>query len=221
MAMQPRAVRTRQDLIRSAAVVFERAGFADASIAAISSGAGVSNGALHFHFRNKQALGEAVELAASQTLVHVTGRVPLRHPSPLQLLVDTSQVLAECLLHDPVLRAGFSLASDATWQGRINLWEEWQDWVQLMLIVARERDMLTPHVVVEEAVLAITSIVAGFEVLSRIGGEWTSRSAVTGFWRLMLPQLAGPETAAALLPEGTDCPLSAQDWDMAETCGAA
>ncbi|MER7910507.1 ScbR family autoregulator-binding transcription factor [Streptomyces sp. NPDC096068] len=221
MAMQPRAVRTRQDLIRSAAVVFERAGFADASISAISSGAGVSNGALHFHFRNKRALGEAVELAASQTLVHITGRVPLRHPSPLQLLVDTSQVLAECLLHDPVLRAGFSLASDATWQGRINLWEEWQDWVQLMLIVARERDVLTPEVVIEEAVLAITSIVAGFEVLSRIGAEWTSRSAVTGFWRLMLPQLAGQETAATLLPEGTDCPFSARDWDLAETCGAA
>ncbi|MER7959853.1 ScbR family autoregulator-binding transcription factor [Streptomyces sp. NPDC096030] len=228
MAKQPRALRTRQDLIRSAAEVFERAGFADASIAVISSAAGVSNGALHFHFRNKRALGEAVELAAAQTLLHFTGRVPLRHPAPLQLLVDTSQALAENLLSDPVLRAGFSLASDATWQGQVNLWEEWQDWVQLMLIVARERGMITSHVVIEDAVLAITSIVAGFEVLSRIDTEWTSRRAVTAFWKLMLPQLAVAETCGTLTPEGSASPpvglgnpFGSQDWDMAETCGAA
>ncbi|MFD9352801.1 TetR/AcrR family transcriptional regulator, partial [Streptomyces diastaticus] len=36
--------------------------------AQISAGAGVSSGALHFHFANKAAVGEAVEHAAADAL---------------------------------------------------------------------------------------------------------------------------------------------------------
>ncbi|MGW1223275.1 TetR family transcriptional regulator, partial [Streptomyces californicus] len=48
MTKQERAARTRQALIRSAAAVFEQHGYAQARLAQISSGAGVSTGALHF-----------------------------------------------------------------------------------------------------------------------------------------------------------------------------
>ncbi|NEE26311.1 TetR family transcriptional regulator, partial [Streptomyces sp. SID7982] len=60
MTKQERATRTRQALIRSAAVVFEQHGYAQARLVLISSGAGVSTGALHFHFENKAAVAEAV-----------------------------------------------------------------------------------------------------------------------------------------------------------------
>ncbi|WP_159062215.1 TetR family transcriptional regulator, partial [Streptomyces caniscabiei] len=65
MAKQERAVRTRENLIRSAAEVFDREGYAVASITTISARAGVSNGALHFHFASKAALAEAVAEAAA------------------------------------------------------------------------------------------------------------------------------------------------------------
>ncbi|MFD6492381.1 TetR family transcriptional regulator, partial [Streptomyces sp. NPDC060188] len=50
---QQRAVRTRDALIRSAAETFESRGYVQAKLAEISSRAGVSAGALHFHFPNK------------------------------------------------------------------------------------------------------------------------------------------------------------------------
>ncbi|MEU6955200.1 ScbR family autoregulator-binding transcription factor [Streptomyces sp. NPDC045714] len=222
MAKQHRALLTRQELIRSAAEVFGSAGYAEASIATISSRAGVSNGALHFHFKNKRALGEAVELIAEQILLRLTGRVPLRHPSPLQLLVDTSHLLARGLRDDPVLRAGFGLGSDPTWQSDVKLWEQWQDWVQLMLTVARDQGSLAPQVAVEDAAFAIVAVVAGFDALNRTGAKWDARHAVTRYWRLVLPQLSTEAAREELNPEGTAAEeVWSQKWDMAEACGDA
>ncbi|MFD7896539.1 ScbR family autoregulator-binding transcription factor [Streptomyces sp. NPDC059743] len=231
MAKQDRAVRTRRELIRSAAEVFDRAGFADSSVTQICARAGVSHGALHFHFGNKRALGEAVESAAAQTLLYITGNVPLRHPAPLQLLVDTSHTLAQRLSCDPVLRAGFGLGSDATWQGGVNLWQQWQDWVQLMLTVARDQGSLAADVVLDDAVSAITAVIAGLEVLGRSDAQWHSRQAVTPFWRLMLPQLSAEAVRAQIDATGSGAaPLRKREWpmdevraggkDMARTCDA-
>lgn len=192
MAQQHRAQFTRQELIHSAAEVFHGAGYADSSITAISSRAAVSNGALHFHFRNKRALGEAVEAAAAQRLLYLTGPVPLRHPDPVGHLVDTSEALARELLRDVVLRAGFSLADDAGWRGAVDLWEQWHDWVHLMLTVARDQGSLAPDVDLADAVSAITAVMAGFATLSRRKRQSDlSASVVPGFWRLMLPRLTG------------------------------
>ncbi|MFF8996404.1 TetR family transcriptional regulator [Streptomyces achromogenes] len=66
MARQHRALRTREELIRSAEEVIDDVGYTEASISAIRHRAGVSNGALHFHSKSKRALGEAVELAAAR-----------------------------------------------------------------------------------------------------------------------------------------------------------
>ncbi|MCX4526366.1 MULTISPECIES: ScbR family autoregulator-binding transcription factor [unclassified Streptomyces] len=225
MARQHRALRTRQELIRSAAEAFDRVGYGEASIATISSRAGVSNGALHFHFKNKKALGEAVELVAAQVLLHVTGQVPLRHPAPLQLLIDTSHTLARTLRDDPVLRAGFGLGCDRTWHSVVNLWEHWQDWVQLMLTVARDQGSLEPGVAIEDAVFTIAAVCAGFDVLNRTGVEWEARRAVTRFWRLMLPQLSTEAAREHLSPEGSGAAACArgEGWsgyrDMAGICG--
>ncbi|MCX5387498.1 ScbR family autoregulator-binding transcription factor [Streptomyces sp. NBC_00083] len=227
MARQYRAVRTRQELIRSAAEIFDHSGYAEASIATISSRAGVSNGALHFHFKNKRALGQAVELAAAQALLHITGRVPLRHPAPLQLLVDTSHALARCLRYDPVLRAGFSLGNDATWQSDVKLWEQWQDWIQLMLTVARDQGGLGADVAIEDAVFAIAAMVAGLDALTRTGVDWDAGEAVTRFWRLTLPQLAAETARAELRPGGSspeadctgdECPEDQGHMDVPRSC---
>lgn len=188
--MQDRAAKTRRQLIRSAAEVFDRAGFAGSSIGRICALAGVSQGALHFHFKNKQALGEAVESTAADMLCCITGQDPARHPAPLQLLVDTSHTLARWVSHDPVLRAGFRLAHDAAWHGGTNLWHHWRDWVRGLLTVARQRGSLAPGVDLDDAVSAVTAVMAGVEALDRSRDGTPSSESVTPFWRLVLPQLS-------------------------------
>ncbi|WP_424845816.1 ScbR family autoregulator-binding transcription factor [Streptomyces sp. SAI-129] len=194
MTQQERAVRTRRDLISSAADVFNLRGFALSSLMEISSRAGVSYGALHFHFKNKRVLGEEVERVAFQLLHEIIERGQLRdHPAPLQLLVDTSHRLAQRVAEDSVLRAGFRLGSDATWDGRIDLRQEWCNWVESVLRRSREQGCLASDVVLEDAASAITAAIVGFEVLGRAEGNtdgaWCSRHATTRFWDLILPRL--------------------------------
>ncbi|MEE1757460.1 ScbR family autoregulator-binding transcription factor [Streptomyces sp. SP18CS02] len=203
MAKQDRAVRTRQELIRSAAEAFSRGGFALSSLTDISARAGVSSGALHFHFASKRALGEAVETAAAQTLRRIIAQSPLGHPVPLQTLVDTSHVLAQRLVDDVVLRAGFGLGSDATWREGVELWGEWHSWVRSVLTLARRRGNLATDVVLDDVVSAVTAAVVGFEVLGRADAEWCSRRSLTRFWALMLPRLSSDRLRTELDPEGT------------------
>lgn len=60
MAQQERAVRTRRAVLEAAATVFAERGYAAATIAEILRRAGVTKGALYFHFGSKAALARGV-----------------------------------------------------------------------------------------------------------------------------------------------------------------
>ncbi|AOT62527.1 MULTISPECIES: ScbR family autoregulator-binding transcription factor [Streptomyces] len=199
--MQDRAAKTCRRLIRSAAEVFDRNGFTGSSVGRICAVAQVSHGAMHFHFRSKQALGEAVESCAAEILRGVTGPVPDRHPAPLQLLVDVSHALARRLSDDSVLRAGFGLARDPAWTNGECLWQHWREWVRGLLDLAGREDQLAPGVDLDDAALAITAVMAGLEELRRRPVR-PSEQTVTPFWRLVLPQLAAEGIRDRLAPEG-------------------
>ena len=117
MVKQERALRTREALIKSAAAVFDREGFRVASLTVISDQAGVSNGALHFHFASKAALADAVEDAAAHRLGRITAAARSEPGSALQLLVDATHDLARALHDDVVLRTGFELSGDHVSRG--------------------------------------------------------------------------------------------------------
>lgn len=151
MVKQERAARTRDTLIRSAAEIFDRDGFPVASLAAISSLAGVSNGALHFHFANKAALADAVEAAALSRLLAVTDAVlPIGAPR-VQLLVDVTHGLAGALRGDVVLRAGFELSGEASRASQADLRERWRRWVEETLKRADAEGELRPEVAAGDA----------------------------------------------------------------------
>lgn len=60
MAKQDRAIRTRRAILEAAAIVFEKQGFQAATITDILKMAGVTKGALYFHFQSKEALAHGV-----------------------------------------------------------------------------------------------------------------------------------------------------------------
>ncbi|WSU71143.1 hypothetical protein OG596_24130 [Streptomyces sp. NBC_01102] len=127
-------------------------------------------------------------------------------PSPLQIVIDASHLLAQRVADDVILRAGMRLSSDATWKGRVELWREWRSWVQTILIDAGEQGNLASDIELSDAVCAITATVAGLEMLGRIDGDtdtqWCSRDTITRFWYLILPRLASEAAKPALVAEG-------------------
>jgi AcrR family transcriptional regulator len=189
MVKQERAARTRQALIRAGAEVFAEEGLARASLTTISRRAGVSNGALHFHFESKQALVQAIEAEALESVRQIVRDAVAREGGPLQALVDSTYRLMSRIADDVVVRAGFELADDPGRAEGPTIRREWQSWVEDVLMRADQDGWLTEGVSADDAATAVVAATVGFEVLSGEDKAWLSEEKVTGFWDLMLPRL--------------------------------
>ncbi|MDX2564780.1 ScbR family autoregulator-binding transcription factor [Streptomyces sp. TX20-6-3] len=204
MTKQERAARTREALIRSAAREFDQHGYTLAKLSAISTGAGVSPGALHFHFENKPAVASAVEHEASTVLRRAARTVYGQGTNALQNLVDTTHALARLLREDIVVRAGYRLSCSRGCRTDLNPRQEWLSCVQQRLAEAADEGLLaTGHGGQQDLVRTVVAATVGLEALCRDNAEWLSPGTVTGVWRTLLPMLAAPGTLAGLEPAGS------------------
>lgn len=204
MVQQERAARTKESLMRAAAETFAEDGFVPATLSNISRRAGVSNGALHFHFENKHALARAVQSAAVDTVRRITRDTDAGPGSPLQRLVDGTYALMNCLEKDVVVRAGFELLGTAPRRGAaVDLRAEWQRWITAVLRAAKDVGELADEVSFSDASTAVIAATVGFETLGAKDPTWVSRATLRQYWTLMLPRLAAPDRLAELMPNGT------------------
>lgn len=110
---QERAGRTRRALLEAAAAEFDRWGYAGASLAGIARVAGISIGALTFHFASKETLSRAVReqgIAATRALV---ADAVARRETPFQCVASLTVTLVELLERDVSVRATARLAREA------------------------------------------------------------------------------------------------------------
>lgn len=189
MVKQERAARTRKALIRAGAEVFARDGLAGTSLTTISRRAGVSNGALHFHFENKKALVEAIEAEALETVRQIVRDASAPGGGPLKALVGATYRLMSKIADDVVVRAGFELCDDPNREGGPSIRREWQAWVEEVLLRAGRDGWLAEGVSADAAASAVVAATVGFEVLSGEDRAWLSEAKVTGLWDLLLPRL--------------------------------
>ncbi|MEW1701082.1 MULTISPECIES: ScbR family autoregulator-binding transcription factor [unclassified Streptomyces] len=202
MAKQERAVRTRATVLRSAAEIFDTDGFVSASLSSISHRAGVSSGALHFHFANKGALAEAIEKAAEQRLWRITGPAPdgsggggaRGDVDLIQNLVETSHQLFDGLNSDVILRAGFTLGCEPSWSSLVDLHGQWRDWIGDTLRYAAKTGALAAGTEPEDVVTVVAASTVGFEALGRKDPTWLSEQRLAQFWQFLLPRLVPPGT---------------------------
>ncbi|MEU8891595.1 ScbR family autoregulator-binding transcription factor [Streptomyces sp. NPDC048442] len=192
MVKQERAVRTRRALIEAAAEVFAEEGYVLASLTTISGRAGVSNGALHFHFKNKQALARAVEEEAALAVARIVEGTGAVGGGVLQELVDTSYVLMDRLAQDPVVRAGFELGGEGR-EGAGSCQQGWRRWVEEAVVRAEREGGLAEGVSSDAAACTIVAATVGFEVLGAQDPAWYAEHRIAGFWELLLPGLRGAE----------------------------
>ncbi|MFF3326640.1 ScbR family autoregulator-binding transcription factor [Streptomyces sp. NPDC002889] len=201
-AQQERATRTRQALLRSAAEVFDRCGYTQAKLADISAGAGVSPGALHFHFENKLAVADAVESAASRTLQRAAHIAYHERVHALQALTDISHAFAGLLRRDVVTRAGFQLDNDNCRHGHKRFSREWHTCIERLLAQADREKVLARQVEPVAMSCTIMAATTGIGILIKDSDDSRIGLALTGFWQAFLPGLAVPEVLGGLRPAG-------------------
>ncbi|QIQ01110.1 ScbR family autoregulator-binding transcription factor [Streptomyces liangshanensis] len=217
MVKQERAARTRRSLILAAAEVFAEEGFVSASLTAISRRAGVSNGALHFHFDSKNGLACGVEEEAARRVRRLTVLAGADGPPALQLLVDSTHALMRGLADDVVVRAGFELSGDLSRVTGVDLRGEWRCWIETVLQRAAAQGALADGVSYADAASAILAATVGFQVLGARGDkDWISRRTLTGFWELMLPRLAARDALDTVVTCGSRCVVGVPEVPVEE-----
>lgn len=205
---QERAERTRETIIRAAASIFERDGFAAAPLSGITRRATVTKGALYFHFSSKRELAQAVIAEAADTLQVLLAEARRRRDAelPLQILIDLSHALVGRLADDPVLRAGLRLGGDS------DLFPERAeglrvDWSALVeeLLRKPEAGAVDPDGAAQSGsrVNPLAAILTGMELVFRRSPEQIHTETLTSVWRLLLQGLARSGEISRYDPSGS------------------
>ncbi|WP_336319921.1 ScbR family autoregulator-binding transcription factor [Streptomyces lavendofoliae] len=193
---QERAVRTRNQILMAAAELFDEEGYEGASVTRIVKRAGVTLGAMYFHFASKQDLAREVMNAQPYVIE------PLLRSTGLQRLVDITLVWAHRLQTDPLLRAGVRLAVE---QGRFGMhdsasFEGWKDIMVGHLEVARAEGDLREDVSPEEVAQFVVGACTGVQLYSQlVSGRDDLMERTCTMWRLLLPGIVAPDALPAIV----------------------
>ncbi|WP_369193151.1 ScbR family autoregulator-binding transcription factor [Streptomyces djakartensis] len=190
--MQARSQRTRHRLVRAGALAFDRNGYASATLGQIAQEAGLTKGALYFHFASKEGLADAVQ---------EQGRVLLRDfvqgrreagAAPVQALIDLTHWLAWVLHEDPVIRASFRITSERS--GRqppvTDFHQVWITEVLQLVDLARRAGDLHEQLCPDGPETLTSAAVCGIGVLSGTGiSPPELRRRVAALWDPLLTAL--------------------------------
>ncbi|MFH8591523.1 ScbR family autoregulator-binding transcription factor [Streptomyces rimosus] len=201
-----RAAATREKILWAASEVFDAYGYSGASISKILTRAGITPGALYFHFSGKQCLAHAVMLGQGDGLKLPGGE------DGLQRLIDINLYLAGELQTNALLRAGVRLAVE---QGEFGAPDDapYQYWVRLFasqLLAAKEKGELLPDVDVQELAWTLVSSYSGTQLLSQIAtGRTDLYARLVALWRYLLPGIATPAARSRVtFSSQWDCPAA-------------
>ncbi|MGW2023874.1 ScbR family autoregulator-binding transcription factor [Streptomyces decoyicus] len=195
MAQQDRAIRTRRVILEAAASVFDEQGYDRATIAEVLERAGVTKGALYFHFASKEQLALAV---LEEQVVDIAVEP---QKIKLQEFVDSGQVLAYRLRSDPIQRGAARLAVE---QGSNHLDRKqsmisWTHFVESLLNEARDRGEVLESIVVRETAELFVGAFAGLQMMSQaLTNQADLSRRLTVFFEHTLPSIAVPAILAKL-----------------------
>ncbi len=195
MAQQERAIRTRRMILEAAAAVYDMRGFQAATITEILREAGVTKGALYFHFDSKEDLARGV-LAEQNRLRPVPPR-----ECKTQELTDLVMVFGHRLRTDPLVRASVRLTLDHQARGldRTGPFVEWSGLVLAVLTAAKERGELLPTADLASSADLFVGAFAGVQAMSQVISDYEDiDDRVQALLRGLLPSVVVPSVLACL-----------------------
>ena len=203
MAQQERAVRTREAVVRAAAEAFADAGFLATSMADIFARAGVTKGALYFHFTSKEELAFAIIDAEEQAAGELIESVMSTDSPPLQKLIDISFRWAHLIQSNPVVQAGLRMIIEqGTYSRPMPLpYNAWQELSAQLLTQAQERGELERSVDVRNMAEFIVSSFTGAQIVSQVvSGHKDLVQRVERMWQLLLKGILPPGNPIVFFP---------------------
>ncbi|MFJ9673795.1 ScbR family autoregulator-binding transcription factor [Streptomyces sp. MPA0124] len=169
MARQLRAEQTRATIIGAAADLFDRHGYESTSLSEIVAHAGVTKGALYFHFAAKEDLAHAIMEMQSRASRRLAKDLDGRGYSSLETLMRLTFGMARLRDEGPVLRAGLRLATAGV-PVRPPLphpFTEWREIATARLLNAVRQSDVHPDLDVDSVAHTLVCSIVGTRVVSR------------------------------------------------------
>lgn len=109
VAKQARAAVTRQQIVVGAAKSFGKSGFDGASLSDIVENAGITKGALYFHFRSKDELARVIIEEQHNLSIAAVDAISATDAPAIEQIVMLCHEIARQIVHDPIVQAGIRL----------------------------------------------------------------------------------------------------------------
>ena len=168
MAKRGRGGITRRRILEAAAAVFEKEGYQAATVTEIIDRAGVTKGALYFHFPSKEELVDGI-FDCQDFGVSVPPQTV-----KLQELIDTVHVCAHRLHTETLVRAGFRLSLDARSRSPLAGVSPFREWTADMLRTLRAAESqgeLLPHIEPAKTARLCVSAFVGLQLMAENAEE--------------------------------------------------
>lgn len=193
MAMQQRAVLTRGRVLIAAAEVFARTGFLAASMNDIVEAAGVTKGAVYFHFPSKEALAVAVvEEQFAQWPPLVEG-ILAQSPDALTSIVALTYEVGSRFRDDILTTAGVRLSfeRELVHAAMPTPFVGWTAILQELFAQARREGQLRPGLVPGATARALVGSFFGIQHVSEIlTNRVDLETRLDEFWKVFLVGIA-------------------------------
>lgn len=201
-ARQERAEITRQAILDGAASAFDRSGFDGTSLSDVVRHAGVTKGALYFHFRSKEALARTL----IEEQFQVSEDVPAIENPGLQTVIDLSHQMAFGLRTNVRIRAGIRLVVEFGSFTRPDPapYNTWIETCHSCLMPAQERGDILPSLNPYDVSTFLVGAFTGVQITSHVRtGREDLHARVVDLWNLLLPGIVPTDRIALFDPAGS------------------
>ncbi|MEV6113641.1 ScbR family autoregulator-binding transcription factor [Streptomyces sp. NPDC052109] len=128
---QERAVRTRKQVLDTAAELFAERGYAGTSVVDIAERVGMTKGAVYFHFKNKEAMAVAVVEGNYQLWLDILKEVRAEGLDPRETILQLLDRTTEAFIGEPMVQAATRLQSERSLIGA-PLPEPYVGWLKML-----------------------------------------------------------------------------------------
>lgn len=200
MAKQARAHATKELIIQAAGVVFSKKTYAQATLGDILAEAGVTQGALYFHFESKKAV--ALEVIDRQHELFLgTGSALSEHSLPgLQTMIVLSRELASQITDNPLVRAGLRLSTesaDVFVETASKPYEEWISACETLIDRAILEGDIRPNQDPSRLAAFVIATFTGVQSLSQARSGWSDiLDRLEEMWGFLLEGIASEKVRA-------------------------
>ncbi|MGW5344715.1 ScbR family autoregulator-binding transcription factor [Streptomyces sp. HUAS TT3] len=203
---QERAEITRQAILDGAAIAFDRHGFGGTSLGDVVRNAGVTKGALYFHFPSKEALARTLIEEQFRVAEGISATVGSGVGGGLQTVIDLTHRMTHGLLTNPRIRAGIRLIIEfgSFTDPDASPYDVWIDTLRAYLTPAQQAGDILPSLSVPNLSTFLVGSFTGIQVTSHVRtAREDLHSRVIDLWNLLLPGIVPAHRIAHFDPAGS------------------